>query len=213
MIAQVRPVDHEDNLLQIKEKRIALKNQSFLENPEQTSLPQEVIEDLIDGVLILTNQRELIYANECARRFLRQLNRKQSSLAQLPEEVSHICQTLIDSRKLFPNQYWLIESKVLSSASIVFNIRARWIKLEEREQPCILLRIRDQSEYIKDVVSEESQRYGLTAREKEIWLLHRANYTYKQIAVALCITPNTVKKHMKCIYSKQKNQVEAQANF
>ena len=212
MVAQVRPVDNENAMLKLQEKRIALKNHSFLESSDHSSLPQEVIEDLIDGILILTNQRELIYANECARRFLRQLSRCQASLAQLPEEVSHICQTLIDSRTLFPNQYWLIESKVLSNASIVFDIRARWIKLEEREQPCILLRIRDQSEYIKDVVSEESQKYGLTAREKEIWLLHRANYTYKQIAVALSITPNTVKKHMKCIYSKQKNQVGAQVD-
>jgi DNA-binding CsgD family transcriptional regulator len=58
-------------------------------------------------------------------------------------------------------------------------------------------------------VSEESQKYGLTCREQEIWLLHRANYTYKQIALELCITPNTVKKHMKSIYSKQKSLPEA----
>ncbi len=206
MIAQVKPVENDNDFLQLQEKSADLKKTAFLATPEQTSPPKEVIEDLIDGILLLTSQRELVYANECACRFLRQLNRQPASPDPLPEEVSHICKTLIDSRKSFPNQHWLIESKVLSSASIVFNIRARWIQLENREQPCILLRIRDHSEYIKDVVSEESQKYGLTAREKEIWLLHRANYTYKQIAVALCITPNTVKKHMKCIYSKQKDQ-------
>ena len=206
MIAQVKPTENDNDLLQLQEKRVGLKKSAFSETPEQTSPPREVIEDLIDGILLLTSQGELIYANECARRFLRQLNRQLASPVQLPEEVLHICKTLIDSRNSFPNQHWLIESKVLSSASIVFNIRARWIQLENREQPCILLRISDHSEYIKDVVSEESQKYGLTAREKEIWLLHRANYTYKQIAVALCITPNTVKKHMKCIYSKQKDR-------
>jgi DNA-binding CsgD family transcriptional regulator len=40
--------------------------------------------------------------------------------------------------------------------------------------------------------------------------LHRANYTYKQAASELCITPNTVKKHMKNIYLKQKSIFENQ---
>jgi DNA-binding CsgD family transcriptional regulator len=51
---------------------------------------------------------------------------------------------------------------------------------------------------------EEAQHYGLTDRETEIWMLQRANYTYKQIADELFIAPNTVKKHMQNIHLKQK---------
>ncbi|MBE9138489.1 helix-turn-helix transcriptional regulator [Nodosilinea sp. LEGE 07088] len=210
MITSVQAIDNTTDFLKIRNARITLQHHALQETCEQTTLPEEVIEDLIDGVLLLTDTRELIYANHCARRVLRQLNQDQSPANQIPEEVWHICQTLIDSRQLFPNQYWLIESKVIAGTSVVFHIRARWLKLKDREQSCLLLNIRDQCRYIKDIVSEESERYGLTSREKEIWLLHRANYTYKQIAVALCITPNTVKKHMKGIYSKQKTLLETQ---
>lgn len=172
---------------------------------DQTLLPKGVIEDLIDGILILTEQRELIYANDCARRILRQLNRGGVLTSLVPKEVWHICQTLIESRSLFPEQYWLIESKIFVSSSVAFNVRARWLKLDEIEHPCLLLIVRDQYQNIKDIAIEEAQKYGLTSREKEIWLLHRASYTYKQVAAELCITPNTVKKHMKSIYSKQKS--------
>ncbi|PSB24193.1 helix-turn-helix transcriptional regulator [Stenomitos frigidus] len=204
MISRACTANNKVDLFQLQKARTALQTYAFEKNYEQIDLPQEVIKDLIDGVLILTEKRELIYANECARRILRQLNQERSLVNQIPEEVWHICQALIDSRHLFPNQYWLIESKVFIGNSIVFNVQARWLKLEDRDRPCLLLSIRDQCQSIKDIVNEESQKYGLTSREKEIWLLHRANYTYKQVALELCITPNTVKKHMKSIYSKQK---------
>jgi DNA-binding CsgD family transcriptional regulator len=188
----------------LQEIQTSLQNFSFSNTYEQTTLPQEIVENLIDGILILTEQKTLVYANDCAKRILRQLNQNGTSISLIPREIWHICQTLIDSRHLFPSQHWLIESKVFVDSSIVFNVRARWLKLETLERPCLLLSICDQYQYIKDVALEESQKFGLTSREKEIWLLHRANYTYKQIALELCITPNTVKKHMKNIHVKQK---------
>ncbi len=209
MIGSILTTDNDIGLLEKQKAPVVLSGNFLQKNCKQATLPQEVIANLIDGVLILTDKKELIYANDCAHRFLRQLNRGLSLVNQIPEEVWHICQALIDSRHLLANQYWLIESKILVDTSFVFNVRAHWLKLEDREQPCLLLSIRDQCQYVKDIVSEESQKYGLTSREREIWLLHRANYTYKQIALELCITPNTVKKHMKSIYSKQKSLPEA----
>jgi DNA-binding CsgD family transcriptional regulator len=182
----------------------ATKERLLPSNREQRSLPREVIEELIDGILILTEQKELVYANDCARRILRQLNRGSTLTNLVPQEIWHICQTLIGSRNLFPSQYWSVESDVFIDPSVTFHVWAKWVKLETADRPSILLRIKDQYQSIKDVVMEEAQKYGLTPREKEIWLLHRANYTYKQVASELCITPNTVKKHMKSIYSKQK---------
>jgi DNA-binding CsgD family transcriptional regulator len=57
---------------------------------------------------------------------------------------------------------------------------------------------------IKTIAQEEARKYNLTDRETEIWILQRANYTYKQIASELFIAPNTVKKHMQNIHLKQK---------
>ncbi|HEY9650556.1 MAG TPA: LuxR C-terminal-related transcriptional regulator, partial [Coleofasciculaceae cyanobacterium] len=164
----------------------------------------EVIEDLIDGILVLTEQREIIYANESARRILRQLNQGKTRNNLVPKEIWHICQSLIQSRSLFPNQRWLIESRIFADNSTAFNIRVRWINLENVENSCILITVEDRYQAIKNIAVEEAQGYGLTRREKEVWLLHRGQYTYKEIASELCITPNTVKKHMKSIHAKQR---------
>ncbi len=55
---------------------------------------------------------------------------------------------------------------------------------------------------------EEASLYGLTDRETRIWLLQRANHqTYKEIALALNMTPNSVKRHIKSILSKQQSHL------
>jgi DNA-binding CsgD family transcriptional regulator len=177
-------------------------------NPQKAtcpSLPQEVIEDLIDGILIITEQKELVYANDTARRVLRELNQEKLRVDLIPKEIWHMCQALIQSRSLFPSQHWLIESEIITSNSTTLHIRVRWLKIDSIEKNCILINLEDPYQAIKNLAVEEAQRYGITRREKEVWLLHRAHYTYKQIALELCITPNTVKKHMKNIYAKQKD--------
>jgi DNA-binding CsgD family transcriptional regulator len=205
MLSSVPQINNGNGSKAQRSSKITCLPQPTPETHKQTILPEEVIEDLMDGVLILTEQKELVYANDCARRILRQLNRGESLTDSMPKEVWHICQNLIESRQLFPNQYWLMESKVFVGSSIALSVRARWLKLPDMGQACISLSVRDRYQDIKDVVNEESQKYGLTSREKEVWLLHRANYTYKQVASELVITPNTVKKHMKNIYLKQKS--------
>jgi DNA-binding CsgD family transcriptional regulator len=216
MTISIPKLSRNSNISQRQELKATLRAYSSQNICEQAVLPERVMEDLVDGILILTEQRELVYINDCARRILRQLNRDNAITSTfatnaftntVPREIWHICQTLIESRYLFPSQYWLIESKVFVDSSVVFNVRARWLKLENIQHPCLLLSIHDHYQYMKGIAIEESQKYGLTSRERETWLLHRANYTYKQIASELCITPNTVKKHMKNIYLKQKTIV------
>lgn len=199
-----------------------------------------MIEELIDGILILTDQRELVYVNNSANRLLKllspnqleqnqftlnqldstldstqlnqnqlnshQINSCQASSSSIPKEIWHVCQSLIQSRNLFPNQHWLMESDIFTDDAIALHIRARWLKLETIEHPCLLLTVEDRHQALKNIAVEEAEKYGLTPREKEVWLLHRANYSYKQIATDLCITPNTVKKHMKHIHAKQKER-------
>ncbi|MBW4657809.1 MAG: LuxR family transcriptional regulator [Drouetiella hepatica Uher 2000/2452] len=158
----------------------------------------------MDGILILTDQKEVLYANDRARRVLQQLNQNQSLIELVPGEIWHVCQSLIHSRNLFPEQQWLIESEIFTDSS-AFHIRVRWLKLESFEHSCLLITIEDRHQAIRNMAIEESERYGLTPREKEVWVLHRMGYTYKQTALELHITPNTVKKHMKNIYVKQKS--------
>lgn len=176
--------------------------------PDLPTVLPAAIADLIDGVLILTTDQELIYANSSGQRILNHLNQDHDrpSPHVIPQEIQHICQSLIGSRSRFPNQHWLMQSEIFTRDAIALHIRARWISLEPLVHPCLLLLLEDRNQAMQTLAMEESQQYKLTAREQAVWILHRAHYTYKQIATELNITPNTVKKHMKNIHVKQKSE-------
>ena len=174
-----------------------------VDNLDSTELISTIVEDLVDGILILGIDGEVIYANKNALRILRQLN-QDNSITQVPQEIWHLCQSLIHSRHLFPEQHWLIQSEILTDNSTALYIQARWLQLTILQNPCLLLTLADRYQEMRNIAVEEAQAYGLTPRETQVWLLSRANYTYKQIAVELEITPNTVKKHMRSIHKKQK---------
>ena len=170
---------------------------------EKPNALQGVVDHLIGGVLILTEHQELIYANDHARHILRQLNSNEACNWEIPQEIEHICQSLIHSRSLFPEQHWLIESEIFANESTALHISVRWFQIDSLKRSCLLLTVKDRYQAHKNIAAEEAQKYGLTTREKEVWLLYRANFTYKQIAVELSISTNTVKKHMRSIHAKR----------
>jgi hypothetical protein len=67
-----------------------------LQPVSQVYLLQAVIESFVDGILILTIQRELLHDNECAGRICRQLMRGFGSVGAVPEKVWRVCHSLID---------------------------------------------------------------------------------------------------------------------
>ena len=172
------------------------------------SILQEVITELVNGVLVLTEEKEIIFANECACRILRQIN-QDIGADSIPREIGYICKSLFEIRALFPEQQWLINTKVCLSSSVSFDVQARHIKLKKPDKYCVVLVLKDQYQLVKNIALEESREYGLTDREQEIWLLQRANYTYKQIASELFIAPNTVKKHLQNINLKRSIHLKA----
>lgn len=168
------------------------------------SLLQAVLEGFIDGILILSEQGEYLHANQSARRICEQLNSQPSAYNAIPAEIWHVCESLIESRELFPHQKMIMESEITKSESVAFRVRVRWLKLEQIKRPCLLVTLEDRYQSIQRMVTTDVHKYGLTPREAEVWLLYRANYSYKEIADELFITLNTVKKHMKNIHAKRK---------
>ncbi|MBE9112966.1 helix-turn-helix transcriptional regulator [Nodosilinea sp. LEGE 07298] len=158
--------------------------------------------------MVFNDQQKLIYASEAAYRVLSRLKQSENPQNLIPNEIWHICQSLVQSRHLFPDQNWLIEFDIFTNAATTLHICSRWLNLDVIDHPCLLLTIEDRQQAILNLVIEEAERYGLTPREKEVWLLQQSNCTYKQIAAELGITPNTVKKHMRSIYAKKKAQQE-----
>jgi|GEM_PF-1270492 RNA polymerase sigma factor (sigma-70 family) len=180
-----------------------------LETESSEQLNAALVEECIGGILIFTDRPQLIYASTAARQVLSQLQSDAFSTDLIPNEIWHICQLLIQSRHLFPSQNWMIEFDIFTNAAMTLHICSRWVTVEKIDRSCLLLTIEDRQQAIVNLVLDEANRYRLTPREKDVWLLQYNNYTYKQIAAELGITPNTVKKHMRSIYAKKKSQQES----
>jgi DNA-binding CsgD family transcriptional regulator len=173
------------------------------QHSKQPSLLEAIIEGFVDGILILSEQGEWIHANEGARRICQKLSQRTSTISSVPQPIWRVCESAIDSRTLFPDRQTIIESEFDIDDSETFRVRVRWLELNESDRPYLLVTIEDKHQSAHNVAIAEAKRYGLTPREAEVWLLRRANYSYKDIAAKLFITPNTVKKHLKNIYTKQ----------
>lgn len=186
--------------------------QASIQTVLQINLLQAVIENFVDGILIVTTQRELVHANECARRICRQLLQGVASNGTVPREIWLVCQSLMNSHKVFPRDKIFIESEVKIDRTVTLRTQVRWLQLTcddvlpeatLPQQDFLLVTFEDRNQTGQGMILADAMKYGLTDREAEVWLLRRANLSYKEIAARLYITINTVKKHIKNIYAKQ----------
>ncbi|MCG8366131.1 MAG: helix-turn-helix transcriptional regulator [Pseudanabaenales cyanobacterium] len=162
-------------------------------------LIQEILDNFLDGILILSETGELIQTNAQGRQILAKLTRSDANQKKLLEEILHIYQTLRESNQLFPDQPITIETDINAESSR-FCARARFIQLTA--SLVILITLTDKKQAIKEQVAVVAQEYGLTPRETEVWLLRQSGYSFQEIAAELFISLNTVKKHMKSIHAK-----------
>jgi DNA-binding CsgD family transcriptional regulator len=167
------------------------------------SLLRGVLESLMDGILILTDRGKLVDANSDALKLCRHLMPNDTTSSEVPQQIWHICEALIESRNLFPGHNITIEDEISVGQSNMIRIRARWIELDNPNHPNVLVMLEDRHQSLKNVAIAEARKYGLTSREAEVWLLRRANRTYKAIASELHIAIDTVKKHVKSIHAKR----------
>lgn len=174
------------------------------QNLNEYYLFQGMLEGFIDGILILTEQGELVHANQTARQICHQINKTDVRHNSVPQKIWEVCESLIESRDLFPNQKMVLESQISQGNSLNLRLRVQWFKLERMRRDCLLVTIEDKYQSLQKMVTNDIHQYDLTPREAEVWLLYRANYSYKEIADKLYITLNTVKKHMKNIHAKRK---------
>ncbi len=173
-----------------------------LKDYKPSVLMQEMVEGFIDGVLILTEQGKVLCANTSAREICRQLMRDVAQVRPLPQQIWHICEQLIDSRSVLPDYLVSLEDEIVSGSAMI-RVRARWLKLPTLLPHCMMVTLEDRQQSIHNSALAEARRYRLTARETEVWLLKRTNYTYKAIAAKLHIAIDTVKKHIKEIHRKR----------
>ncbi len=163
---------------------------------------QAILEGFVDGILVLTDQKEQLYANATATRLCHHLSQQKQD--PMPREIWQVCEALIDSREVYPNQPIVMETEA-ECAEMKLQIRAQWLQLAAMDRPCLLVRLQDQNQCTQGLALAEAQAWRLTNREAQVWRMRRAGYSRKQIANDLYIVPDTVKKHLKNIQVKRQS--------
>lgn len=85
---------------------------SFPDTP--LSFIGSALETLEDGVVILTELGQLVYANCRGRYLCRQLSQKPLFTETIPATIWQVCLALIESRELFPGQSIVLESEAMT---------------------------------------------------------------------------------------------------
>ena len=169
----------------------------------EVALLQAILDNFMDGILILTDQGEWVQVNEVARHICAQFPVDQSQPHTVPKEIWRVCQALLDSSELYPSHIAMMEAEIKLESATKLRVRVKWLKLQFNHRPWLLVMLEDRKQSVENIANTEVDKYGLTAREADVWCLYRAKYTYKEIAAKLHISLNTVKKHMKNIHAKQ----------
>ena len=191
---------------------------------------QAIFESMMQGVLILNDQREIIQANRRGQELCkllggmgngmdsnstRQRNKSQNSTVQnsaasndsIPEAIWNVCRALLSSRQEFPEYQVIPEEELEMSDATHLKIYAQWLDWSESDTSYMLVTLEDRSEMLRNLARWDARRYDLTAREAEVWMLRCQEYSYDEIADELYISRNTVKKHLKSINFKRESSI------
>ena len=171
------------------------------------SLIEAVLEAFTDGVMLVTSEGKLLHMNQCAVQLCRHLQEDFTSTGEIPKKIWRICKSLIESRVLFPNQTFVLEDEILNAKNEPVRIRVQWMNFQLTNQPYLLVTLEDLNQSTAISAILEAQKFGLTHREYEVWLLRKAKYNYEEIAAELYISVNTVKKHIKSIHAKRNQRL------
>lgn len=166
-------------------------------------LLQGIVESLIDGIMILSEQGEVIFANSHAKQICYQLTQNLSRRNSVPRQIWRSCKALIQGREEFPEDAIVIEDEIKTQDLAAIRLRVRWLNLDNVEHPYLLIALEDLQQSAHNRAIAEAQKYSLTKRETQVWLLRCAGYTRKAIAAELYIKEDTVKKHIKSIRAKR----------
>ncbi|MEO0869448.1 MAG: LuxR C-terminal-related transcriptional regulator [Cyanobacteria bacterium J06642_11] len=171
-------------------------------SPPVKSLTNVLLDNWIDGLVVLTQQGEWLHSNKIGRQICDRIVQECAYDEQLPREIWQTCQILFQKR--CRHSPVIAESElVLPCSHELIRIRARWLTQGYQGDPHILIILENQTQSKQNLAISEAIRYQFSPREADVWRLHRIGYTYQEIAEALHIAHNTVKKHMKNSYAKQ----------
>lgn len=109
-------------------------------------LLQGIIESIFEGILILTEEGNWIYANDFTRQICAKLTPNQNQPKSVPEVIWRVCRALIESRSIYTNQLVIIEDEVNLDDRTKLRIQVRWLQLNVMTTPCLLVILENQEQ-------------------------------------------------------------------
>lgn len=184
-----------------------LNDLSTSESLELDPLWSSLVESMSEGVLVVTRHLRPVYTNLKAKNLCQQLTHGEENDASLPAVITEVCHRLIKAG--LEDERLVAEYQGNQGHSV--RLQVRWLltgatssNLTNHER-CILILLEDRREALIEDLWIDRQKYDLTDREAEIWMLLRQEYTYQEIADILLISLNTVKTHVKNVYAKRRS--------
>lgn len=176
------------------------------------SLLSAVLEGFADGLLILAKDGSCLHSNQEGKAFCRDLGTQAQPSVTVPNCLWSMCKHLLESRELFPDHALVLTQSFRGSADYHIRARVQWLDFPAAPDTYLLVLLENQTRSAQSSALLESIQYNLTPREKEVWILRRANNSYEAIAQELYITVNTVKRHLKSIHAKRRQVLDEGMN-
>ncbi|MEM9944913.1 MAG: LuxR C-terminal-related transcriptional regulator [Cyanobacteria bacterium P01_D01_bin.36] len=169
------------------------------------------------GLLLLDETGQLLQSTLKARELCQSIEQATANLITqpnlssedsivLPQPVMTLCEFLIDSQLEFPEQPFQLSDDLFFGNGLRIRLNAERVSIAGRPNPCILVRLEDSTQIAGQRALCDECRYGLTPRETEVWELYLQGLSYRQVGERLVIEISTVRKHMKSVYSKRRNE-------
>lgn len=184
-----------------------VKGMNTLQSPSK--FLSAIVEGFLDGILVVTPQKQLLYINNPAYRICQRLEHHSTPHA-VPVEIWQVCESLLTSHETHPEKMTEMETD-LQCGELTLRIRVQWLMVEGMDQPCLLIRLQNQHESWQSMAIAEAQIWNLTERETQVWTLRRTGLRRKQIAAELYISEDTVKKHLGNVKAKRDSYLDEAA--
>lgn len=187
---------------------------------EMTQLWGQLLEMIPQGIVVFSRNLKPLYCNQKAKSLFQVLAGDRIPEGVLPLAVSEACYGIMRHEQAVDSAL-MVECQ--TSTGHLVRVSARVLELpganevlspphsfaEAVDSPKTSGLIAVFLENCNDLMQQEAkiqqQKYDLTDREAEIWMLLRQELTYQEIAKNLQISLNTVKTHVKNVYAKRRS--------
>jgi len=191
----------------LAERELALNQVDLLGNICADHLWSEIADALQYGILVVSPEVRLLYANTKAQELCQHLIDSYEDLTVLPQLIVEICNRW-SKANLSGTKSLVMECRGRKQQTIRATVQGLPQSTKDNQNgnglALILVLLENCDEKFKIELLMQCRQYGLTEREAEVWNLLKQGYAYQEVADILGVSMNTIKTHAKNIHNKQR---------